>query len=586
MRAALACLVISFGIFIGGGRALAQPAPEGAGSAEPTEAAGSGSGSAEETGSGAAGGSGSAEEHAGSGSGSGVAEAHAGSAEPATAPHADPPHEPAAAVSDDDDNGGVPYNKWDEDGDGKVEPEEEAEHKEYDAEFAGIDATIDEKDIAELNARPAGKTLLPSLTIEHFRKIVQITKKVVLGRMAKKIAKKNAQKMAKFGMLVIAFSGAGLLLLLMPLFLAKKYPGQGKVLFKYSGLAALTFVVTVNLFGGVLFLMRGVQTALSDFTNPQIALAEGFFNELDQHAEDYVVMGKELFAPTLEQLSGNSDEQPAVALLGNGMQIVKDAKVFLDIAKMVKKIDFILGALPIILMVVTLVLFILAIKPTLIEIIKLPAAAASGASGVGKDVVANSARRVVGELKATLCTLGVLALLTIVSSVVLGQIVQPSLRALLEYFSLALQYLQFVHGASSGLVFLTLFAVIFFLVLNLAALILSMSFFLGKSQKIFQARFNHGVPLATHARFFKWGAPSVLLVHLFPLVFVEIAAFGLAKINDSLTGGATDAEAVSWSKLMLAGPIFLVAGFLVLFWAARCLKAIGFLFKYKIPKPQ
>ena len=40
---------------------------------------------------------------------------------------------------------------------------------------------------------------------------------------------------------------------LMPLVLAKKYPGQGSVLFKYSALAAVTFFVTVNLFGGVLY---------------------------------------------------------------------------------------------------------------------------------------------------------------------------------------------------------------------------------------------------------------------------------------------------------------------------------------------
>jgi hypothetical protein len=49
--------------------------------------------------------------------------------------------------------------------------------------------------------------------------------------------------------------------------------------------------------------------------------------------------------------------------------------------------------------------------------------------------------------------------------------------------------------------------------------------------------------------------------------------------------GVVDAEAVSWDKLLLAGPMFLVIGFIVLFWAARGLKAIAFLQSYKL-KPK
>src|SRR5262249_35043717 len=154
--------------------------------------------------------------------------------------------------------------------------------------------------------------------------------------------------------------------------------------------------------------------------------------------------------------------------------------------------DFIFSVLPIVLMIVTLVLFVLAIRPTLTEIIKLPARAAAGAGGVAAETVKNSLRRVKGEMLATLCTVGVLSVLTLVSAFVLGKIVGPALEALLFYFTNAVNYLQFVEGASSGTVFLALFGVIFFLALNLAALILSMSFFLGKSQKIFQARFNDG----------------------------------------------------------------------------------------------
>ena len=503
------------------------------------------------------------------------------------APDADGDGTPDAQEDGDIDNDGVadaeeedpPTDPFDADGDGKIEPEEQALR----AEFAGFfDDIPNEPDEAALDKRDPNAELVPSISIDDFRKGVRLAKKVVLGKMAKKIAKKSDQKMRTFSWIVFGVSLTGFGLLLMPLVLAKKYPGQGKTLFKYSALAAVTFFVTVNLFGGVLFGLRTVQGALSNYTNPSIAIAGGTFDTLDNNAEEFVVTGKELFLPTIEQMRNNPDEQPAVLLLENGLKIVQDAKVFLTIAKMFKKVDFIFGVLPILLTIVTLILFVLAIKPTLVEIIKLPAAAASGQGGAGRAVIGRSMQRVKGEFLATVCTIGVLVLLTLVSSFVLGKIVEPAIGALLNYFSLAVVYLQFAEGASSGLVFVTLFAVILFLVLNLATLILSMAFFLGKTQKIFQARFNEGTPIANHRRFFKWGVPAVLLVQVFPLVFVYIARFGLQQLNPGSSGSA---EAISWPKIMLMGPIALVVGFAVLFWAARGIKAIRFLQSYQV-KPK
>jgi hypothetical protein len=484
----------------------------------------------------------------------------------------------AAASADDDDD--VPYNKFDLDGDGKSDAELQ---KEWNETFDGYSAKMDEDAIdAALDARPEDSELAPSISPEQFRKIVALIKKVVLDKMEKKMAKKSAEKMATFSLGIFCFSLLGFGLLAMPLFLQKKYPGKGALLFKYSGLAAVTFFFTVNLFGGVLFGMKTAQGALGSATNPSLAIASGTFDTLYDNADDYIVMGKELFVPTLMALEGNSEEQPAVLLIENGMKVVEDAKVFMSVAKMFKKLDVVFSVLPIILFCVTMLLFAIAIKPTLTEIIKLPMRAASGEAGVGKETTRNALRRVWGELLATLCTVGVLTLLTLVSAFILGKIVQPALDALLGYFSLAVNYLQFVEGASSGVVFLTLFGVILFLALNLATLILSMSFFLGKCQKIFQAKFNTGTPVATHKRFFKWGVPAVLFVQLFPLLFVFVAERALDKINASLLEGIKDADAVPWTKIMLAGPLFLVAAYALMFWGARGFKAIGFLFAYKV----
>jgi hypothetical protein len=484
---------------------------------------------------------------------------------------------------DDDADGEAPYDQFDVDGDGKADHELK---REYEEAFAGIPQTIDTGAVdQELDARPEDKQLLPSITIDQFRTAVRVARKVVLDRMEAKMANSAAKKLNRFARFVFLFSLAGVLLLAMPLVLARRYPGKRGILFKYSGLAALTFFVTVNLFGGVLVAMRATQAAMGSAANPSLAIAAGTFDTLDRNAEEYIDMGKELFVPTLEQMRGDRDEQPSVLLLENGQKIIKDAKVFVGIAKMVKKLDFLFQVLPIVLFGVTMILFGIAIRPTLAEIVKLPLRAAAGEAGIGREVTAKAMRRVWGELRATVCTIAVLVVLTLVSGFVLGRVVSPALDALLGYFSRAVTYLQFVDGASSGLVFLTLFGVILFLVLNVAMLIVSMSFFLGKSQKIFQAKFNDGLPVKTHARFFKLGVPAVLLVQLFPWLYALIADKVLLAIDHSVLDGVSDANQVSWTKLLLAGPAFLVVGFIVAFWAARGGKAIGFLFGYKV-KPR
>jgi len=471
-----------------------------------------------------------------------------------------------------------PTDPFDADGNGTVEPDEVENRTEFVALFKDIPNEPDFQAVA----RRSGDVLRPSLTTENFRKLVAVAKKVVLAKMMVKIEKKSDKKMRTFSYIVTGFSALGIFLLLMPLALKKQYPGQGKVLFKYSALAAVTFIVTVNLFGGVMYGLRKVQGTLSNYTNPSLALVGGTFDTLDRDADKFTTMGKELFGPSLEQMRKHPDELPINIMLENGQRIVKDAKVFISIKNMMKRIDWLFQMIPIVLTLVTLILFVLAVKPTLVEIVKMPAEAAKGTGGVGKELVRKSLLRVVGEFKATLCTIGILVVLTLISSFVLGRTVGPALSAFMEYFARSVDYLAFTEGASSGLVFLALFGVILFLVFNLATLILSMAFFLGKCQKIFQQRFNRGTPVSTHQRFFKWGVPSVLLVQVFPLIFALVAGKLLGFINGNIMEGATKSEAVSWTKFMLMGPLILVAVFLVMFWAVRGLKAIKFLATYKV----
>ena len=449
----------------------------------------------------------------------------------------------------------------------------------YKSAFAGMPDDVAE---APLEARPADQELAPSLSAEQLRAMVKLAREKVLARMQAKMERTSEARMGKITALIGWFSLAGMLLLALPLVLRERYPGRGRILFKYSLLAAVTFFVTVNLFGGVVLGFKTVQGELGSATNPQLRIASAFFDTLDTHAEDYLVMGKELFAPTLEHLN-DGGEQPALVLLENGKKLVKDADVFVSIASAFKKLDVVFALLPTVLLLVTMVLFVLAIKPTLLEIVKLPiTAASSGEAGVGRGVVARALRRVGGELLATICTIGVLVVLTLLAGATLGRVVGPALDALISHFSLGIIYLQFVKGASSTLVFVMLFGVILFLVLNLAVVIASMSIFLGKAQKIFQRRFSDGTPLGAHAQFWRWGVPALIVAQLLPWLFIAIADAVLDKLDDKLVGGVTDPASIPWGTIMLVGPIALVGGFLLVFWAGRGIKSIAFLAKYRV----
>lgn len=419
----------------------------------------------------------------------------------------------------------------------------------------GLSARMDVHAIdAKLDARSEDRELAPSISAETFREVVALTRAAVLPAKEQAMARTSADKVGSFSLGLFWFSLLGLGLLAIPL-IAKDRP------FKYCAIAAATVFVTINLFGVA---MLGMKVAPS----PSRALASGTFDTLHDNAEDYTTLGKELFVPTLMAIDGRSDAQPAVSLIDNGTRIVADAKIFASVARMVNKLDGAFATLPITLFVVTLVLFALAIRPTLTAII-------------AAETTDSAMRQARGHALATACTVGVLAVLAVVSSLIIARIMGPAADALLGYFSLAVSYLRFIEGASSGLVFLTLFSVVLFLALTFGTLVLTMSFFLGTCQKVFRAHFIDGTPLSANKRFFQWGVPAVLFVQLFPLAYVLVAEKILDTINASLLASIQDADQVSWTKLMLAGPIVLVVAYALIFWGARGFRAIGFLLSYK-----
>ena len=93
------------------------------------------------------------------------------------------------------------------------------------------------------------------------------------------------------------------------------------------------------------------------------------------------------------------------------------------------------------------------------------------------------------------------------------------------------------------------------------------------------------VPLSTHAAWWKWGAASALFALVLPLAYLFLAKTAIGAVERKIMDSVTDAEKVNWTLILFATPLLLVVGFVVFLWAARGVKALGFLAKYKVKPP-
>jgi hypothetical protein len=452
--------------------------------------------------------------------------------------------------------------------------------------LAGADGELSLEDAnaaIAAGAEPQGETLDeahpgmdPKEYLALLKEILAAQREKVAERLEEKIAAKQEAKMATLSSILGWISLLGLFLLLMPLPLRKKYPGQDKLLLEYSALAAGTFIVAVWLFSRVVLLLKAIQGALSSLTNPQVAVIDATFSVLENNAEDLVDLGPTLIeAPLAQVASGEQDSLP-MAILDNISRINEDITVFKNIARQFEGVFALFGYLPIVLTIVAVVLFVVSIKPVIVSIVAMPGRVAAGEAKAA-EVVKDVFRTVGRELLATLCLIGALVVVTIFSGIMLSLAVEPAIEAFLAYVFTSVIYTMAAPEFSKFAVYTSVTGALLFLVLNVAIVLVANVLFLGKMQKIFKRRFHDKVPVGAHKRFWGWGSLSLVWAHVLPVVFVAIAQEGIGKLVDSMTSG----EDISWTALLVSGPAILVFGFILVFWAARGLKAIAFIMKYR-----
>jgi hypothetical protein len=307
-------------------------------------------------------------------------------------------------------------------------------------------------------------------------------------------------------------------------------------------------------------------------TNPVIKIVVASLDGIEEEAEDLVEFGPQLIQPTLDHIT-EGDEVMPVPLLENTKKVVKDAQPFISIAKSFKSIQWVTDYIPIVTTLIAVLLFALGARPVIKKLIALPGQAAEG--GDPKGIVKEAFQFVGREVVAALGLIAFLVALTLISAEAMALAVKPAVKCFLDMFFLNIIYMQQLN-ASTGLLYGSLGSVVFFLVVNIAMIIVSSAFYLGKVHKIFQARMHEKVPLGTHKKFWVWGTLGVLFVQFFPFLFM----LGGEPLVDYLVEKGFAKDDPNWTMGLLSGPLVIAVGFLVLFWAARGFKALRFMMKY------
>ncbi len=438
---------------------------------------------------------------------------------------------------------------------------------------------------------------------DQLREWLKIARAKVVAAIKKKEEKAQDGAFDRILLVLAILGGLGCVgVLFMPLVLGRRYPGQSSLLWKASGVAAVTFVVTVAMLGASLLAVRTVQGSVaSDSTSPKMRVAEGvfsvlatskyvsLFSDVSKERLDLVkrplrqvlerdpsVESDDVFAADLITHWATQLQEPELQYVAKNAQKLKgQAESFQSVFSLYRKIDWLMGIIPIVLSILAVLLYVLPLKDTLVDIVLSPARAAR--AGAAERGTAQKAMRLVwAEVKATLPFIGLILVLLPLTGVFLSRAVEPLLELLIAGSLRTFQYLLWAD-ASTAVLWLSLGTTILLLVLCLAVYILAVSFLLGTARKALRWIFHGGHGFGELKSLWLWGALSIVWVLALPFLFVlgiRWLAFG------PLAGG----DGVPTTGDMLLVPMVALVTFPLLFWAARGWKALVYVKKYPVPK--
>ncbi len=440
---------------------------------------------------------------------------------------------------------------------------------------------------------------------ERLRSWLGIAREKVIGALRVKEEEAQGRSFTMVLMILAAFGVVGsVVVLLMPLRLAKKYPGRESELWRASAIAAGTFLFTVALLGGALLVMRTVQGKVAtESSSPKMVVANGVFDvlEKDEYIDQLSGMSRERldFIKTplrtvVEAATVDGDAQymafsafvsehwvdqlsePELRPLAKNAQLLAGhVGSFKKMFGFYRRVDWIMGYVPIVLSVLAVLLYMIPLRETLVNIATAPARAAEGGS---EGIAGRAMATVKAELKLVGPYLLIMTLYLVVSGALLSLAVEPLIELLMSYSFMTVMYILLTE-ASSFVLYASLGGAILLLVGCIAIYILAMVFFIGTVRKVLRARFHWGQPLSHYGKFWGIGTLATIGVLLFPVAFATvlrmIALDHLVPGVDVAGGNITAAD-------MLIIPLGGILMLPVLLWLLQCIRAMGWVRKYPV----
>jgi len=443
---------------------------------------------------------------------------------------------------------------------------------------------------------------------ERLRDWLELARVKVTDSLAAKEAEAQARISGYITIILSVIAAVGFfVVLLLPLRIRDKYQGESSQLWKASAVAAVTFVFTIALLGTSLLIMRTVQGSIAtQSTSPKMVIANGVFKVLehDKHIQQFSDMSKQrldfiktplrhlvddsveiteeqaerslAFSAYLSEHWVDQLQEPELRpLIKNATMLKGHVESFRTIFGFYRKVDWLMGYIPIIMSLLAVLLYMLPLRETLVTIATAPMRAAQ--SGSTQDMFKRAMATVGAELKLLAPFLGVMIVLLLVTGVFLSAAVQPFIEVLMRFSLMTVLYILKTE-ASGFVLYATLGGAILLLVACVAVYIIAMTFFLGTVRKILRARFHWGHPLSRYKAFAIYGSIAVGAVLVFPVVYafaVQMLALQGMEVDLATAADitATDMLIVPFGGLLLMGPLL---------WAARGFKALAYIKKYPV----
>lgn len=363
------------------------------------------------------------------------------------------------------------------------------------------------------------------------------------------------------GLLMVA--ALGLLLLLAPLVWTRKHPGRTGAVIGYSSLSALLFSLTILGITISVVLLQLTQLVVGQVANPKLQIINAGFDVMVHNLDTLMQMGPAMLEGPTALLQSGKAASMVEAMLMNAQQFKADFDAFEGILEFFKGLSSLTGFLPFILSGLVVLLLVFGVRDTLKAVVLMPDRVLSGDARLG-GVLRQIGRRIGGELITTILVMIVLLAATLASTWLMSKSVPPLLEALTSYMMINFMYVMTEAQASTGMVYLSIGAVMLYFIISFVLLVAASALLVGKMHKALRARFVEGVRLRAQQGLFWRGPILAAWLLVLPWLYVLAAEEMVGRLLD-----VGDGETINWTWVQLSGPLVMVVGFVLFFVAAQ-----------------